>query len=145
MPERARGKQTNGRRARSAILFVATGCSLAGVGIWESFRVRSISLSIPPPSANTPADLYLEGPKKTGNGWPGRVQRKRPAHANLDREEPDRLADIGKWFYKIRAFPHQHIPRGARLRAFEQVRRMRLRPESVTSPQASSTPDSADH
>ncbi len=56
--------------------------------------------------------------------------RRRRVERNPEAGEADASPVAERWLYKIRAFPHLRIPRGARVRAFEQLRRMSA-PESV--------------
>ena len=69
------------------------------------------------------------------------MRRRLRPHAYREADPPEQAADRENWLYKIRAFPHRHFPRGARIRAFEQVRRMR----SLIETSASSSSDSALH
>src|SRR5206468_12676324 len=60
-------------------------------------------------------------------------------------ENFDQAAVDERWLYRIRAFPHRHVPHGARVRAFEQARRMRPVPQMLANMSVASIPDSAQH
>jgi photosystem II stability/assembly factor-like uncharacterized protein len=64
---------------------------------------------------------------------PAKAARLAAAREKREEEGPNYLRERSEYFTRQRAYPHRHIPQGARLRALEQMRAMRKNPEPAVA------------
>ena len=127
------------------VAFLAIAALIAGVASWMVLDVGPMTSDV----VRGRADMqgYRERqtyPKKPTGVAHGEIQRKAPPRTDHP-ENFDQAAVDERWLYRIRAFPHRHVPHGARVRAFEQARRMRPVPQMLANMSVASIPDSAQH
>ncbi len=99
----------------------AVAIVIAAAAGWRREAGSDMALKLPPVRAS----LAASRPNAAGGRRTRRIAGTLP-RLETRGEEKEGGASPGtdRWFYKIRAFPHRRIPRGARLRAFEQLSRM---------------------
>lgn len=105
--------------AVAAVVVVAG--ALAGTYFWDIAVSRSRPLAVVPPRAA----------KQIAAAQPAiRHHQQRPGTLTVPRDSDDAPGG-DKFLYKIRAFPYQRIPRGARARAFAQAQMLRAAADSA--------------
>jgi uncharacterized protein (TIGR03437 family) len=134
-------QSTNRSGHREVLRGVATTTAVVVIGlcVWSVLKgsaASPVDLSSLKAAVSTHKAVREQQPK-TGTSIPSRL----PPDEGPEADQSDEAAGRGEWLYRIRAFPHRHIPRGARMRAFEQVRRMRVAIEAT----GALSSDSAQH
>ncbi len=77
--------------------------------------------------------------------FPIAAQVSNPRRAVEKKEDPDREREREAWFYHQRAYPHQHIPPGARMRAVQEMDRIDAQARARGQAFASAAPVAAPH